>query len=408
MTDAGLGELTNSLGGVIRPPMSSMDKVQKLMAADRTDDALRVLDAMAESPETRHEALGHRGWLLITIGRYEEAQRDFEEVCRADPQDLNAAAHLARTLMGQGKLEEGARRAVEILQRDAMNPLAMALLRECQAKSGVIDPFGGAGGRIPVEGIPTRPLNPAIELLETHDENFPTSVYPQIGRFLYAITLCCRPRMVVETGCFIGYSTLCIAQALEDGEQGHLHSFDLFLENPEYVSPVVGECSDTLRAARAHVEKAGLAHRVTLHRGDSSSEMQRLFGEREGVIDMAFIDGDHTIKGCMRDWEVVDSLLVEGGVILLHDTLAKNCRWMGPQFLLEKLGAHEPERYHWINLPTLERIGLGIVQKRRSGDTPHWKPTLIETMTEWFHLQTNWGRKARKRAERDSGSGDRA
>ena len=105
------------------------------------------------------------------------------------------------------------------------------------------------------------------------------------------------------------------------------------------------------------------------------------------MFDFAFIDGDHTIQGCLADWRAVDELLADGGIVLLHDTMPEVCGWAGPRHLLEHLRAHEGANYQWVNLPSPEGFGMALVQKLRPGAANAWTPGLAELVGEWRFMR---------------------
>ena len=57
--------------------------------------------------------------------------------------------------------------------------------------------------------------------------------------------------------------------------------------------------------------------------GDSHNieTMQKLLKRLTGDIDVLFIDGDHSYKGVVRDFELYNPLVRKGGIIGLHDIL---------------------------------------------------------------------------------------
>jgi predicted O-methyltransferase YrrM len=282
-----------------------------------------------------------------------------------------------------GETREAATAAAELLQRDPLNRAATELLLRCQEALGAAE--GKPYGFRPNE--PARAINPTLDLLEADPASFPASVFPPVGRFLYTLTRLIRPKLALEVGCFVGYSSICIAQAMEENGFGHLHSFDLFMHRSGLKSPVAGECADSLVVARAHLQHAGLAHRVNFHKGDSAPEIRRLFGEGREMFDFAFIDGDHTIQGCLADWRAVDDLLADGSVVLLHDTMPEKCGWAGPRHLLEHLRSREGANYQWVNLPSPEGFGMALVQKLRPGAANAWSPGLGELVREWLFMR---------------------
>jgi cephalosporin hydroxylase len=44
------------------------------------------------------------------------------------------------------------------------------------------------------------------------------------------------------------------------------------------------------------------------------------WAERLGGVDLLHIDGDHSMKGCLADWENYRGLVRPGGLVLFHDT----------------------------------------------------------------------------------------
>lgn len=364
-------------------PMTPLEPVHKLIRAGEHERALRAYEQALTDPASRLKVLGDRAWFFLRLGRYEEALADYDEVLSQTPNDTEAAALRAQVLAKLGQCEEAMRAAVDVLVVDPCSATALEVMNFCHRQAGLA-PRKAAPPSGHESPPPVRPLNPVLDALERDPASYPASVYPEIGRFLYGFVRMGRPRLVLETGAYVGYSSLCIAQALEDNEEGHLHSFDLFLDRTGYVSPVLGPQQDGLAVARGHLERAGLSHRVTFHKGDSSTTIRRLLAPGGARFDLAFIDGDHTLRGCLKDWQAVDELLQEGGFVLLHDTMPEACGWLGPRHLLEELGRRAASDYHWINLPSPEGFGLGIIQKRSAGAAPRWMPTAGESIRQWL------------------------
>src|SRR5690606_17909602 len=138
------------------------------------------------------------------------------------------------------------------------------------------------------------------------------SIYPDDGLLLYSLCKAKRPKVVVEIGSHIGYSTICLGQALKDLGGGHLHAFDLFPPVNTNVSPFIGATCDGHAIIETHVGHAGLEKLVTLHKGDSSTAVLKCFSMLTEKIDLAFIDGDHTIRGCLRTLPQCISICVQG------------------------------------------------------------------------------------------------
>lgn len=119
----------------------------------------------------------------------------------------------------------------------------------------------------------------------------------EVLEFLYTLVTTIKPNLVVETGSFLGVSTLWIAKALKANGFGRILSC-------EY-DPLV------FAKAKEKIAASGLADWIEL-RNESSLEMQI-----DGVIDLFFSDSDMPI----REAEVKRFLtqIRPTGLILMHD-----------------------------------------------------------------------------------------
>lgn len=225
---------------------------------------------------------------------------------------------------------------------------------------------------------------------------FPASLSPQAGLLLHALVLNLRPRVVVETGSFLGASTLWIAGAMgasselkyhssDEGDQAgravrarvhpppespaSLHCFDDF--GPIKPGPwrVSGFDGDRLALVRERVVRAGFAERVTLYRGDSATELVRARDglKQLGGVDVAFLDGDHTVEGATRDLWAVEPVLNTGGYVILHDTLPEQCGGHeGPRHVVDRINAIAQGLYEACEL-YLAPLNYGLAVLRRIG-----------------------------------------
>lgn len=81
-----------------------------------------------------------------------------------------------------------------------------------------------------------------------------------IGRTLYNLVLMRQPRIIVEFGALYGYSTICMAMALDELGEGKIISYDLWeLYQYKHTSQEV---------AQANVNEYGLQKYVRFKRGD--------------------------------------------------------------------------------------------------------------------------------------------
>ncbi len=363
-----------------------LEQALELIRAGKYGPALEKLAGLIDGGSVdADEALGHRAFLFLSVGRYEDALADYDKLIQKRPDDLEVAALRGKVLLRLKRREEGVEQLCDVIRRNPALRTPLEFLTEHQEESG------NTAEPAPFLLLPsdnrTAAANAVIEKLENDESSYPSSVFPEVGRFLYDLVRLLRPRVALETGSCKGYSTLVTAQAMADNGAGHLHAFDLFLDFPGYVSPVLGPCEDAMHIVRGHVERAGLANRVTLHKGDSSKRIRQDLADCCGHVDFAFIDGDHTLRGCLKDWMAVDRLLAPGAVVLLHDTEPDLCGWLGPRYLLEKLGEGAEQGYHWINMPSPEGFGLALIQKKKRGGWEAVRPSLRDLAAEQFHLR---------------------
>lgn len=229
---------------------------------------------------------------------------------------------------------------------------------------------------------------------------FPATMSPEAGLMLFSLVRNIRPRVVVEVGTFIGVSTIWIAAALEAGKddpgrapgdvQGVIHCFDDF--GPIHSGPWRDAelKASRLPLVRTHLERAGLAHRVVFHAGDSSVELVKARdllrggldplksawntpfagGSAEGGVggvDLALIDGNHTVEGVLQDFWAVEPVLNTGGYIVLHDTYPEQCGdHLGPRHIIDHITRVGQGTYELCELYTAP-LNYGMALLRRIG-----------------------------------------
>jgi caffeoyl-CoA O-methyltransferase len=155
----------------------------------------------------------------------------------------------------------------------------------------------------------------AAETVDLTGDRAGMQVAPDQGALLGLLTRLVGARSAVEVGTFTGYSSICIARALEPG--GRLLCCDV----SEHWTAI----------ARRAWERAGLTDRIELRLAPALDTLQALPAER--TIDMAFIDAD---KGRYAAYygELVTRTR-PGGLICVDNTL-----WSG---LVADPTADDPE-----------------------------------------------------------------
>ncbi len=138
------------------------------------------------------------------------------------------------------------------------------------------------------------------------------AVTPTQGKLLQLLAQVAGAQRILEIGSLGGVSTIWLARGLEPG--GHVTSLEL---DPAHAA-----------VARANLERAGLAQRVTVRVGAALDTLPVLARERAGPFDLVFIDADKARMADYVDWAVrlgrpgpvivVDNVVREGGVLDAH------------------------------------------------------------------------------------------
>ena len=141
-----------------------------------------------------------------------------------------------------------------------------------------------------------------------------------IGLFSLAVTI--NAAEIIEIGRFKGFSTLALASALKFLDIGwqephqHRQRPDIDYAEFERAKPRKLYSIDPypIREAKDRIESAGVADYVEFINQPSG------LIEMSGMVDLIFIDGDHSYQGCMSDVErFVPGNLRPGGYFILHD-----------------------------------------------------------------------------------------
>jgi predicted O-methyltransferase YrrM len=122
----------------------------------------------------------------------------------------------------------------------------------------------------------------------------------------------------VETGSYLGCSGVLAGLSSKHGSTVYCH--DIWFENIEDITatgtrPPDG-VDDYFYTFYENVLNNNLQNIIIPIRGDSAYTLNI---HRDESIDLAFIDGDHTYEGALKDLDTVLPKMKKGGVILCHD-----------------------------------------------------------------------------------------
>lgn len=120
------------------------------------------------------------------------------------------------------------------------------------------------------------------------------------GKLLYALVRASRPETVVEFGTSYGISTIHLAAAVADNGTGHVFATELSVTK--------------IAAARANLQEAGLANRVTILEGDARETLRDV----RGPIGLVLLDGWKDL--CLPVLRLLESRLTAGALVVVDDT----------------------------------------------------------------------------------------
>ena len=119
------------------------------------------------------------------------------------------------------------------------------------------------------------------------------------GRLLKLLVNMIRPKRILEIGTYTGYSSICMAEGLEEG--GKLYTFEIDDELEDFT--------------RRWIEDSPVADKIIFTIGSALEKVPHL-GEK---FDLAFIDGNK--REYIAYYEMALEYLNEGGWILADNTL---------------------------------------------------------------------------------------
>jgi predicted O-methyltransferase YrrM len=156
------------------------------------------------------------------------------------------------------------------------------------------------------------------------------SVKEAVNLYRFASKVKRTDAVIVEIGSWKGKSTYCLAKGLSEGivitidpfdASGEPGSVELYQQQKGYI-PLVEQFKNNMR-------RLNVLEKIEILVGHSEQ-----FAEQFSKIDLLFIDGDHSIKGCESNFLSYSPALVSGGYLLFHDYDAAR-KDLGPTWVIE-------------------------------------------------------------------------
>lgn len=134
---------------------------------------------------------------------------------------------------------------------------------------------------------------------------------------LYVLARLARPSVVVETGCFTGWDSALLLQALDRNQHGHLYSVDLPAREGQFGLAGPG-ASLSPDVSIGYLVPDALKHRWTLVVGDIRDELLPVLKEAQEV-DLFYHDSDHSYDHVRWELDTALPYLRPGAVVVADD-----------------------------------------------------------------------------------------
>lgn len=182
-----------------------------------------------------------------------------------------------------------------------------------------------------------------------HDLDGWLTVREAIGLYLTAHKLP-RNATVVEIGSWQGKSTYCISKGLKSGK---VYAIDPFNADPGsdegnrelYISRKGND--NLLEQFKKNMRVLGVLEHIAIKQGYSYQ-----FYNDFSKINLLFIDGDHSIKGCKTDFDLYSPRVVPGGFIAFHDYY-EHREDLGSTYVIKNLVLKSPDFKFYRQYDTL-------------------------------------------------------
>lgn len=197
------------------------------------------------------------------------------------------------------------------------------------------------------------------------------------GYMYYALARNLRPQLTVVFGSIKGFGPICFALGARDNHNGG----KVIFVDAGYSDKIdgrkgmggVGFWRDQKKTQKL-ISSFGLDNvlQILMMRTEEFAELYKK--EKQGTIDLLFIDADHSYKGFQYDFETFSELMSERGVMAFHDVLVDR-RTHGYGFGVKDYfddNIYGNPNFESFRLPVWP--GICLVQKVTSGKFNHMTP----------------------------------
>jgi len=184
------------------------------------------------------------------------------------------------------------------------------------------------------------------------------------GFVYYGLVRALRPRHVVVIGSGYGFSVVCLALGLRDNRTGFLSfvdpSYSLIKDGPGRTIGGVDFWHDP-EHVRAHFARFGVEDIVEHFKCTSQEFFGRYHERKRGIIDLAFIDGNHSFASVDHDLVATLRHSRKNTYLLLHDTniyIRELLRHAGVKRWLRTKAATRKAAFEYVDFPFASGVAL--------------------------------------------------
>ena len=184
------------------------------------------------------------------------------------------------------------------------------------------------------------------------------------GFVYYGLVRALRPRHIVVIGSGYGFSVVCLALGLTDNGAGVLSfvdpSYSLLRDGPTRTIGGTNFWHDPDHV-QAHFVRFGVGEIVTHYKCTSEEFFDNYEGLARGLIDLAFIDGNHSFRHV--DQDIIGTLRHsrKNTYLLLHDTniyVRELLRHAGVKRWLHKRAAAQKAAFEYVDFPFASGVAV--------------------------------------------------
>ncbi len=126
-----------------------------------------------------------------------------------------------------------------------------------------------------------------------------------LGRTFYDLVLEHKPKKIVEFGVLYGYSTVCMAMALDELGEGHIYANDLFEEYPFRHS--------SMAETQKNIDDYGVSKYVTLQKTDFDEWLKD-----PEEFDLLHVDISNKGDTIQRLYSALDERIQKGAIVIFE------------------------------------------------------------------------------------------